>query len=322
MTFLSILCALLIEQLKPLRADNLIYAEIKGFAIRMEGWFNAGDASNGRLGWILMMAALMVPTAAVYYVLLRYDWIFAAFAWNVLIVYLTLGFRHYSHYFTSIQIALSAGDDAAARALLAEWARIDTVGMDSGEVARVAVEKSLITTHRNVFGVFFWFLMPLGPAGAVMYRVSEYLARAWNEPDHMRNEAFGQFAAKAFYWIDWLPVRLTAVAFAVVGNFEDAIYAWRNFAHRWSDEARGIILSAGGGAMGVRLGTPNENASKVLPPDAAIVDSTDSEAEIMPGEEPNARALQSTVGLVWRALLLWMMLLLLLSGANWLGGAD
>jgi len=319
MTFLSILCALLIEQLKPLRADNLIYAEIKALAMRMESWFNAGDASNGRMGWLLLMAGLMIPTAVIYWVLSSYVGLFAAFAWNVLIVYLTLGFRHYSHYFTSIQIALSAGDEHAARSLLAEWTRIDTVGMEASEVARIAVEKSLVTTHRNVFGVFFWFLMPLGPAGAVMYRVSEYLARAWNEPEHMKNEAFGQFAARAFYWIDWLPVRLTAIAFAVVGNFEDAIYAWRNFAHRWSDEARGIILAAGGGAMGVRLGTPNENASKVLPPDAATVDSTDSEAEVMPGEEPNARALQSTVGLVWRALLLWMMLLLLLSGAVWLG---
>lgn len=319
MTFLSILCALLIEQLKPLRADNLIYAEIKAFANRMEVWFNAGDASNGRMGWLLLMGGLMIPTAFIYWTFLQLGWIFAAFAWNVLIVYLTLGFRHYSHYFTSIQIALSAGDDAAARRLLAEWTRLDTVGMETSEVARIAVEKSLITTHRNVFGVFFWFLMPLGPAGAVMYRVSDHLARAWNEPEHMKNEAFGQFAAKAFYWIDWLPVRLTAVAFAVVGNFEDAIYAWRNFAHRWTDEARGIILAAGGGAMGVRLGTPNENASRVLPPDAAIVDSSDSEAEVMPGEEPNARALQSTVGLVWRALLLWMMLLLLLSGAVFLG---
>ena len=318
MTFLSILCALLIEQLKPLRADNLIYAEIKAFAIRMEGWFNAGDASNGRMGWILLMGGLMIPTALIYWIFDQMGWLFAKFAWNVLIVYLTLGFRHYSHYFTSIQIALSAGDDASARALLTEWTRLDTAGMEASEVARIAVEKSLITTHRNVFGVFFWFL-PLGPAGAVMYRVSEYLARAWNEPEHMRNEAFGQFAARAFYWIDWLPVRLTAVAFAVVGNFEDAVYAWRNFAHRWNDEARGIILSAGGGAMGVRLGTPNENASRVLPADAAIVDSTESEAEVMPGEEPNARALQSTVGLVWRALLLWMMLLLLLSGAVVLG---
>ncbi|GGE66421.1 CobD/CbiB family protein [Massilia psychrophila] len=320
MTFLSILCALLIEQLKPLRADNMIYAEIKSFAKRIESWFNAGDASHGRLGWILMMAALMVPTALVYWVLLHFGLVFAAFAWNVLIVYLTLGFRHYSHYFTSIQMALGAGDEPTARSLLAEWIRIDTVGMEATEIARLAVEKSLVTTHRNVFGVFFWFLMPLGPACAVMYRVAEYLARAWNEPDHMRGEAFGQFAAKAFYWIDWLPVRLTAVAFAVVGNFEDAIYAWRNFAYRWSDPAKGIILTAGGGAMGVRLGTPYENASGlVLPPDAATVDSLDPEAEVLPGEEPNLRALQSTVGLVWRALLLWMMLLLLLSGAVWLG---
>jgi adenosylcobinamide-phosphate synthase len=319
MTFFSILCALLIEQLKPLRADNQIYAEIKRFAMRIEAWFNAGQVSHGRMGWFLMMAGLMLPTAIVYWVLLHYGLVFAAFAWNVLIVYLTLGFRHYSHYFTSIQFALNAGDEATARTLLAEWTRIDTVGMDGTEIARLAVEKSLITTHRNVFGVFFWFLMPLGPACAVMYRVSEYLARAWNEPDHMRNEAFGQFAARAFYWIDWIPVRLTAIAFAVVGNFEDAIYAWRNFAGRWADESKGIILAAGGGAMGVRLGSPIETAPRIVPVDAATVDLSDSEADVLPGEEPNVRALQSTVGLVWRALLLWMLLLLLLSGAVLLG---
>ncbi len=319
MTFFSILCALLIEQLKPLRADNQVYGGIKTLAMRIEGWFNAGEPKNGRMGWVLMMLALVLPAAIVYWVLQYYGLVFLAFAWNVAVVYLTLGFRHYSHYFTSIQLALNQGDDATARLLLAEWARIDTVGMDAQEIARIAVEKSLITTHRSVFGVFFWFLMPAGPACAVLYRVSEYLARAWNEPEHMRNEAFGQFAAKAFYWIDWIPVRLTAIAFAVVGNFEDAIYAWRNFASRWTDESRGIILAAGGGAMGVRLGTPFENAPQLLPADAALVDLSEAESDVLPGEEPNLRALQSTVGLVWRALILWMILLLLLSSVVWLG---
>lgn len=319
MTFFSILCALLIEQLKPLRADNQVYGGIKTLAMRIEGWFNAGEPKNGRMGWILMMLVLVVPVAIIYWVLYYNGFVFLAFAWNVAVVYLTLGFRHYSHYFTSIQLALNQGDEASARTLLAEWARIDTVGMDAQEIARIAVEKSLITTHRSVFGVFFWFLMPAGPACAVLYRVSEYLARAWNEPEHMRNEAFGQFAAKAFYWIDWIPVRLTAIAFAVVGNFEDAIYAWRNFASRWADESRGIILAAGGGAMGVRLGTPFENAPQLLPADAALVDLGDAESDVLPGEEPNLRALQSTVGLVWRALILWMILLLLLSSVVWLG---
>ncbi|PWF46009.1 CobD/CbiB family protein [Massilia glaciei] len=319
MTFLSILCALLLEQLKPLRADNVIYAGIKNLAVRMEGWFNAGESSHGRTGWLLMMAALMVPAILVHWLFEHYGLILLSFAWNVLIVYLTLGFRHYSHYFTSIQIALNAGDEAGARALLREWTKIDTVGMESGEIIRIAVEKALVTTHRSVFGVFFWFLMPIGPAGAILYRVSEYLGRAWNEPEHMRNEAFGRFAARAFYWIDWLPVRLTAVAFAVVGNFEDAIYAWRNFANRWSDEAKGIILAAGGGAMGVRLGSPAETAPRMSLADAATVDSGDTDPDVQPGEEPSMRALQSTVGLVWRALLLWMLLLLLLSSAVWLG---
>ncbi len=319
MTFFSILCALLIEQLKPLRADNQVYGGIKTLAMRIEGWFNAGEPKNGRMGWILMMLVLVVPVAIVYWVLVYYGFVFLAFAWNVAVVYLTLGFRHYSHYFTSIQLALNQGDEPTARTLLAEWARIDTVGMDAQEIARIAVEKSLITTHRSVFGVFFWFLMPAGPACAVLYRVSEYLARAWNEPEHMRNEAFGQFAARAFYWIDWIPVRLTAIAFAVVGNFEDAIYAWRNFASRWADESRGIILAAGGGAMGVRLGTPFENAPQLLPADAAMVDLSEAETDVLPGEEPNLRALQSTVGLVWRALILWMILLLLLSSVVWLG---
>ncbi len=322
MTFLSILCALLIEQMKPLRADNAIYREIKLLAMRMEGWFNAGHARHGRLGWILMMATLMVPTALLYWVFSRISPL-AAFAWNIVVVYLTLGLRRYSHYFTSIQIALSAGDEALARSLLAEWTKLDTVGMEVGEITRIAVEKALITTHRNVFGVFFWFLMPLGPACAVMYRVAEYLARAWNEPSHMEDEVFGQFAARAFYWIDWLPVRLTAAAFAVVGNFEDAIYAWRNFAGRWTDESLGILLAAGGGAMGVRLGTPLENAARVVTTDMSTADASIMDDEILPGEEPGPRALQSTVGLIWRALLLWMFSLLILSsavsGAAWLG---
>lgn len=318
MTFLSILCALIIEQIKPLRADNPIYGAIKLLAVRVEGWFNAGQAEQGRLGWIVFIAALVVPVMLVHWLLSNISPFFA-FAWNVVIAYLTLGFRHYSHYFSSIQLALNTGDEAGARDLLAEWTGQDTAGMDVNEIARIAVEKALITSHRHVFGVFFWFIMPFGPAGPVLYRASEYLVRAWNEPDHMRSEAFGRFAAQAFYWIDWIPARLTAAAFAVVGNFEDAIYAWRNFAGRWKNETTGIILSAGGGAMGIRLGTPAENAADVLPPDASTVDSFSTETDSPPGDEPTVRALQSTVGLVWRALLLWMLLLLLLSVAVWMG---
>jgi adenosylcobinamide-phosphate synthase len=109
------------------------------------------------------------------------------------------------------------------------------------------------------------------------------------------------------------------VAFAIVGNFEDAIYSWRNFARRWSSHTTGIILSAGGGAMGVRLGTPTEYAPDVPEVDITRYESSRPEFEVLPGEEPSVRSLQSTVGLIWRALLLWILLLVLVSVANWLG---
>ena len=316
MTFLSILFALLIEQLKPLRVDNPIYLQIQHLAAKVEGWCNAGKAVHGRTGWLIVVGSLTVPTALIYWLCLYFN-PFAALIWNVIIVYLTLGFRRYSHYFTSIQIALSAGDEATARKFLSEWTNRDTTDLEASEISRLAVERSLIASHRNVFGVFFWFLMPVGPACAVMYRLAEFLSRAWNEPEHMKNEEFGQFATKIFYWIDWIPARLTAVAFAVVGNFEDAIYSWRNYADRWSDELVGIILSSGGGAIGVRLGEP-ETKAIILTADASAVDMDSLQFESQPGSEATSRSLQSAVGLVWRALLLWMLLLLLLSFSMWL----
>jgi len=317
MTFISILCALLIEQIRPLRAENPVYAAVNQFAVKMERSFNAGQAEHGRMAWFLTMAALLIPLLLVYWLCVSVS-PFLAFVLDVLVVYLTLGFRHYSHYFTSIQLALSSGDEATARRLLAEWTRQDTASLGAPELARIAVENALITTHRNVFGVFFWLLLPLGPAGAVLYRMAEHLAHVWNDPEHLKNEPFGRFAARAFYWIDWIPVRLTAAAFAIVGNFEDAVYAWRNFAHRWKDDSIGVLLAAGGGALGLRLGNGRETAVGMVAADP-MLEAVAGPAEGPPGEEATARALQSTVGLVWRALLLWMLLLLLVSMAAWLG---
>jgi len=318
MAFFSILCALLIDQFKPVNPSNLVFAAIRSLAACIERWCNAGQANHGRIGWLLMMSILTVPTIVVYVICMRISPI-AALVWNTVIVYLMIGFHGYSQSFNAIQLALLVGDEVKARTLLAEWTGEDTTGLESSEISRIAIEKALLSSHRHAFGVFFWFLMPLGPAGAIIYRVSEYLARAWNEPEDMRDEAFGRFAVRAFYLIDWVPARLTAIAFAVVGNFEDAIYAWRNFADRWANKNIGAILATGGGAMGVRLGSPAEKASHVIPVDVTAIETAQIETDTLPGDEPSARFLQSTVGLVWRALLLWMLLLLLFSIAAWLG---
>jgi cobalamin biosynthesis protein CobD/CbiB len=120
---------------------------------------------------------------------------------------------------------------------------------------------------------------------------------------------FGTFAQQAFSIIDWLPLRVTAAGFAIVGNFEDAIYCWRTQADKWPDDGLGIVLSSGAGALGVRLGMPVVEAGEIA-----------DRVEIGTGDEADVDFMQSAVGLVWRALVLWLLLLLLLGLASLVGG--
>jgi adenosylcobinamide-phosphate synthase len=109
--------------------------------------------------------------------------------------------------------------------------------------------------------------------------------------------------------IDWVPARLTALGFAIVGDFEGAVYCWRRLAAAARPQplsSRMLILGAAGGALGFRVLTESESAP--------LFDEAGQEAAGL--SEPDPRAMRSAVGLVWRALVLWMILLLLLTGAT------
>jgi adenosylcobinamide-phosphate synthase len=312
MTFFSVLLALIIEQLRALSPHNPLAMLLQYHATSAGQGFDAGKRKHGIIAWLSVTVPWTLAVALVYYLLYRISFVLA-FLWNVVIVYFTLGFRQFSHYFTDIHLALNNDDVPRAREILAQWTGLDTVDMPVSEIVRHTLIRAVIASHRHVFGVFFWFVVPIGPAGAVLYRVSEHLARTWNDPASERSPAFAGFARQAFFVIDWVPVRLTAMGFAIVGNFEDAIYAWRNTSRQWPDPNDGVLLAAGSGALGARLAGPLAEPSSL---DALAA----GDAGPMPvGEDCTPRTLQSAVGLVWRAVILWMLLLLMLTVALWVG---
>ena len=130
----------------------------------------------------------------------------------------------------------------------------------------------------------------------------------WGRQGDAEFGEFGEFARQAYRGMDWLPLRLTAITFAIVGDFEDTVYCWRTQAQSWPDPEAGIVLASGAGAIGVRLGQPILQGG--LPLDRP---------ELGIGDDADADFMQSTVGLVWRALVFWMILLLLLSLATLVG---
>ncbi|KQY79440.1 MULTISPECIES: CobD/CbiB family protein [Roseateles] len=329
MNFFAVLLALLCEQLKPLRHGNRVHESVIGW-VRWTGRnFDAGREHHAIIVWAITVLVPGLAVALLYWVLHHFS-VLLALALNVLILYLTLGFRQFSHYFTDIRDALERGDDATARQLLAEWRHLDASELPRTELIRHVIEHSLLAAHRHVFGVFFWFIvcstLGLGPAGAVLYRMAEFASRYWafksRTLDAPTNTRLLALSRQAFTVIDHLPARLTATGFAIVGNFEEAVNAWRRDAKLWLHPNEGIILASAAGAVGLQLGgaaAPGITPDRSKTFDAGSEPDATGAAGSTSGALPQLGHLQSVVGLVWRSVVLWMLLLALLTLANLVG---
>ncbi len=300
MTFLSLVCALLLEQWRPLRTGNRPYVAFARYVNRIAQNFNAGQYRDGVISWLLAVVPVALVTLLVYLVSRHVNGLLAL-AWNVAVLYLALGFRQFSHFYNDVLLALRANDLARAREVLGNWRGQSAQSLPAGEIARVAIELGLIRSHRHVFGVMAWFVV-LGPVGAIGYRLSALLNDRWGGAPGM----FGRFAERAFALVDWLPARLTAFGFAMTGDFMGAVECWREQAAPWRDRSQGIILAAAAGALGVKLGG-------VLHEDSGLV----YRPQLGDGDEADVDYMQAAVGLIWRALVLWLFLILLATIASW-----
>ena len=328
MSFFAILFALLIEQARPLARSNPIHAGLRAWALSVSRNFDAGKAHHGWVAWSLAVLLPALITLAIHWLLMwGLGWPFAVL-WSVAVLYVTLGFRQFSHHFTGIRDALEEGDEDAARERLAHWQQVDVGVLPRSEIVRHVIEYSVLAAHRHVFGVLAWFsvlaALGLGPTGAVLYRLAEFVSRHW----HPRRRAGSQPAsaslqracAQAWTVIDWLPARLTALSFAVVGSFEEAIEGWRFYAQRFPNDNDGVLLAATAGAINVRLGGQALKARPELQtPQGLEIDADVGDSDATPGRDPEVGHLRSVVGLVWRSVVVWMLLLALLTLARLLG---
>jgi adenosylcobinamide-phosphate synthase len=329
MSFFAVLFALLIEQLKPLPRLNAVHDVLFSW-VRWTGRnFDAGKPHHTWVVWGVSVLGPSLLVAAAYWGVASYS-LLLALAFDVGVLYLTLGFRQFSHYYTDIRDALDRGDEDTARRLLGEWRHLDASELPRTEVLRHVIEHALLAAHRHVFGVFFWFVvlsaLGLGPMGAVLYRMAEFSSRFWayrqRTLDTPPNEALLALSRRLFALIDHVPARMTAFGFAVVGNFEEAVASWRRDANLWMQPNEGVILAAAAGAVGVQLGgmaapgvTPDRSKTFTAGGEPGAASAEGSTA----GVPPLTGHLQSVVGLVWRSVVLWMLLVALLSLANVLG---
>jgi adenosylcobinamide-phosphate synthase len=341
MGFIALILALLIEEFRPPFRDSVVHRSVRRLADRVAAGTNAGGSRHGIAGWLITVGLAIVAVVLAEWLLAQIAFVLVL-ALHVLVLHYTVGFRQFSHALGDIHLALAANDPEGARQSLQRWIREDHPGYTAGnlsvsEICRSAIAHALVVAHRNLFGPLFWYIVLPGAVGPVIYRVAQILSEHWRgarldapvidpdlQPTVVDGEPYGDFAARAYEVIDWIPVRLAAFGFAIVGNFEDAAYCWRGAtAVRGGDEQRRILLMTGSGALGLRIADPLVEAEVRGAPgsetDPSLTTGPAPNGFEWSGAEPSTPNLRSSGALIFRSAVLWILLFGMVTIANWLG---
>jgi membrane protein required for beta-lactamase induction len=87
---------------------------------------------------------------------------------------------------------------------------------DGTALSRAVTKYVLLQTHQQLLAVLFWYIL-FGATGAAVYTAARLLKGAI---DHAAQAtALQKTAIQLFVILDWIPARLTALSYALVGHF-------------------------------------------------------------------------------------------------------
>jgi len=236
---------------EPRRAHPLV--GFGRYAMWLERMLNCGKGKS-LVAPVCGVTALLLAVAP--FVLLAMWARRAPSGWLVdaLLLYLALGARSLGEHARAVAAPLVAGDLDAARVALARIVSRDTNALDTSGVAAATLESVLENGNDAIFGTLFWFAI-LGGPGALMFRLANTLDAMWGyrTPRFLH---FGWAAARFDDVLNYFPARLTAISYALLGHFRQALDCWRLQAPAWDSPNAGPVMATGAGALGVQLGGP------------------------------------------------------------------
>ncbi len=130
----------------------------------------------------------------------------------------------------------------------------DTNKMTVIEIRKASIESVLENGADAVFAPIFWFIIA-GPTGAVIYRLSNTLDAMWGYKNQ-KFLHFGWAAARFDDCLNWIPARLTALSYALLGNTRQALFCWKTQAKLLDSPNAGPVMTSGAGSLNLQLGGP------------------------------------------------------------------
>lgn len=234
MSFLVLLLAVWIEKFSALRRR-----------IQRDGpWLNQlsrleSNPRSAKRPWWILMVTVVLPLVVLALVLVivgsvAYGWL--ALPIHLLVLIYSLGRGDVKATLGSFRDACRRGDQEAA-VLVAE--RDLGVQAENEEQLLGGAQTYLLwQIYQGFFAVIFWYFV-LGPVAALAYRL---LALA---SEHGKTPALVERATQARHAFDWVPVRLLAASFALVGNFVAVSRVMLSELLNWNISASRLISKVG-----------------------------------------------------------------------------
>ena len=258
-------------------------------AQRIEQRLNSGGRgwrSHGVSGWCL---AVLPPVTLVWLLSL------SSLGWlvDILVLYFALGLKSLAQHALPVAQALRLGNLDEARRRVGYLVSRRTSELDACGVARAGTESVLENGADAVFASLFWFAV-LGAPGVLLHRLSNTLDAMWGYRNE-RFERFGWAAARIDDVLNYLPARLVALTYALLGRTATALRCWRRQALQWDSPNAGPVMAAGAGALQVQLGG------------AAIYHGVEEQRpQLGEGAPAQARDIERALNLVYFGVLLWL----------------
>ncbi len=241
------------------------YHPLVGFgtiASHFERCFNRSqfEFSAGLLGTLVLVGA---PVLAC--------WVFTDFlsstAWaliliNGLVLYWAIGAQSLMEHTQAVRQALERGAMSEARHSLSMIVSRDVEGLPTEKIIQGTIETQLENGSDAIFAPIFWFYVGGAPA-VVMYRLVNTLDAMWGYRTD-RYERFGKSVAITDDVLNFIPARLVAGSYAVLGNTRMALSCWIKQASSIASPNAGPVMTSGGGSLNISLGGPTSYHGKIL----------------------------------------------------------
>lgn len=217
---------------------------------RLKGIHKRSQKQKGVLAVFLAISPFIVVAGFVGSLLNDSPLLMTLFASVVL--YAAIGYRSLIEHADRIRLPLSRHELPDARKAVGMIVSRDTENLEESDIAKAATESVLENGADAIFAAIFWYCL-LGVPGVILYRLSNTLDAMWGYKN-TRFLHFGWAAARLDDILNFIPARLTALSYALVGETAQAIRCWQQQGFSWKSPNAGPVMSAGAGAINVSLG--------------------------------------------------------------------